>query len=61
MPNLTTKELAALEDQLGFEQILVKKYTALSTQCTDAALKSKCSEIAAKHQTHYNTLLNYLK
>lgn len=61
MPNLTAKELAALEDQLDFEQVLVKKYTALATQCSDQELKNKCSEIAAKHQTHFNTLLTFLK
>ena len=61
MPNLTTKELSAIEDQLELEQVLIKKYTAMTTQCTDPVLQAKCSEIAAKHQTHYNTLLNYLK
>jgi len=60
MPNISTKELTALEDQLGQEQILIKKYQAFANQCTDAMLKGKCQDIASKHQQHYNTLMNYL-
>ena len=58
MPNLTSKELAALEDQLAEEEILVKKYR---TFADDSALKSKCAAIADTHQKHFNTLLGYLK
>ena len=61
MPNLTSKELAALEDQLAEEEILVKKYRTFADDCTDSALKSKCSAIADTHQKHFNTLLGYLK
>ncbi len=61
MPNLTSKELSALEDQLAGEEILVKKYRTFSNQCTDATLKNKCSSIADTHQRHFNTLLGYLK
>jgi hypothetical protein len=61
MANITSKELRALEDQLNYEQMLVKKYHTFSTQITDPVLKSKCSEIANKHQQHFNTLLTYLQ
>lgn len=61
MPNLTSKELSALEDQLAGEEILVKKYRTFSNRCTDANLKNKCSSIADTHQRHFNTLLGYLK
>ena len=61
MANISTKELSAIEDQLSMEQTLVKRYTALSNQCTDNVLKEKCREFANKHATHYNTLLSYLK
>lgn len=60
MANLTTKELSALEDQMGQEQILVKKYQTFAAQCQDQTLKNKCSEYASKHQAHFNTLLGYL-
>ncbi len=61
MPNLTSKELSALEDQLAGEEILVKKYRSFAEQCTDNALKTKCTSIADTHQKHFNTLLGYLK
>ena len=60
MPNITSKELTALEDQLNIEQMLVKKYRSCSNMFTDTVLKSKCEQIASKHQEHYNTLLKYL-
>lgn len=60
MANLTEKELSALEDQLSLEQNLIQKYKAYAQQCTDQELKMKCEQIAAKHQTHFNTLLNNL-
>lgn len=60
MPNLTAKELSFLKDQLGSEQNLVKKYKMYATQCTDPQLQTKCQQVAAQHQGHYNTLLNQL-
>ena len=61
MSTITSKELTALEDQLNYEQMLVKKYRAFSSQCSDGVLKAKCSQIADKHQQHFNTLINYLR
>jgi len=60
MQNLTAKELTAISEQLSAEQILVKKYKMYATQCTDPQLKTKCEEVAAKHQCHYTNLLNQL-
>lgn len=60
MSNITTKELSALEDQLNTEIILIKKYKSFSTMCSDTVLKTKCEQIASKHQEHYNKLLKYL-
>ncbi|MDR0862426.1 MAG: spore coat protein [Oscillospiraceae bacterium] len=61
MANLTSKELTALEDQIGMEKTLVKKYQAMSGLCTDAKLKQCLSDVAQKHQQHYNTLLTFLQ
>lgn len=60
MANLTTKELTALEDQLGYEQVLVKKYSAMAGQCTDPTIKTSLQSISQKHQQHYDKLLTYL-
>lgn len=61
MTNLTTKELTALEETLGAEQVLIKKYRTMANQCNDTAIKSRLENIANRHQQHYNTLVNYLK
>lgn len=61
MANLTDKELSAIDDQLNYEQVLVKKYRAFSQQCTDQVLKQKCNQIADRHQQHFNTLMTYLQ
>ena len=60
MANLTSKELTALEDNLGMEQLLVAKYRSIAGTTTDPALKTKCEQIAHKHQEHYKRLLNLL-
>lgn len=60
MANITSKELSALEDQLNYESLLVTKYRTFSEQCTDQVLKDKCTQIADKHQKHFNTLMYYL-
>lgn len=56
MANLTAKELAAIKDQLGQEQLMVKKYKGYAQFCTDPQIKSKCEQVAAQHQNHYDTL-----
>ena len=60
MANLTSKELTALEDQLGMEQLLIAKYKSVAGMTTDPKIKTKCEQIAAKHQEHYKRLLNHL-
>lgn len=59
--NLTVKELMALEEQLGSEQVLIKKYREFANKCQDAQLKAKCNQIADKHQQHFNILMGYLQ
>lgn len=60
MTELTAKELASITDQLSHEQTLVKKYKMYAAQCGDPQLRVKCEQVAARHQNHYNTLLNQL-
>ena len=61
MSTLTSKELTALEETLGSEQMYVKKFQTAASMCNDPALRNRLEQIASKHQTHYNTLLSYLK
>ena len=60
MSELTTKELTCISEQLGQEQLLIKKYKTYSQNTNDPQIKSKCEQVAAQHQNHYNTLLGML-
>ncbi len=60
MPNLTSKELSAIEDQLSQEQLLVKKYRMYSQTASDPQIKTKCEQIASRHQNHYDKLFAQL-
>ena len=58
--NLTTKELTAIEEQLGQEQILIQKFKMYAGMTQDQQLKAYCEQIASKHEIHKNKLLNLL-
>ena len=60
MANLSAKELSAIEDLLTAEQCLVKKYKMYADQCTDPQIRTKCEQIAAKHQNHFTRLMSQL-
>ena len=60
MANLTTKELTALEDQIGMEKMLIKKYQAMADLCTDMKLQECLTKISQKHQQHSDTLMSFL-
>ncbi len=61
MANLTSKELTALEDQIGSEQNLVKKYEAMACLCNDTKIQQDLNNFANKHRAHYNTLVSFLQ
>lgn len=61
MANLTTKELAALEDQLGFEKMLCCKYQEAAQATTETELKNSYTQYANQHKQNYDTLLGFLK
>ncbi len=61
MSNLSTKELSALEDQLGFERMLCCKYQDAAQATTEAELKNTYNQYAVQHKQNYETLLGFLK
>ena len=61
MPNLTSKELNALSDQLDFEKVLHCKYLSAAQESQDQELKTKFQSCANLHLQNYNTLLNHLR
>ena len=60
MQNITAKELSAIEDQLNYEQLLIKKYKNYASMCQDAQLRTTCENLAAQHKTHFDTIMSYL-
>ena len=60
MPNLTSKELTALSDQLDFERVLHCKYLSAVQESQDQELKDKFQSCANLHLQNYNTLLTHL-
>ena len=60
MPNLSTKELTAIEESLSGEMLLVKKFTQMANSCSDQQLKEKLTQIASKHQQHFDLLFSNL-
>ena len=61
MASLTAKELTALEDTLGSEQNLVKKFQALASLCTDTKIQQELEGMAQMRQQHVNALANFLQ
>ena len=57
---LTTKELSAIQDQLGIEDNIIRKYQMYAQTTQDPQIRQKCRDIAAKHQNHFNTLMSHL-
>ena len=62
MPNLTTKELAGLSDQLDFERVLYSKYQTAVQLCQllHPRLEKVLNVLAGQHQQNYTCLLKYL-
>ena len=61
MANLSSKELSALEDQIGQEQLLSAKYQAMSNICTNQQIKQCLTDYANKHQQHFSQLVTFLQ
>ena len=61
MAKLTTKELSALEDQLGFEKMLCCKYQDAAGKTAEAELKNCYTQYANQHRQNYETLLGFLR
>ena len=61
MSNLTSKELTALEEQIGMEATMVRKCEAMAGLCQDASIAKTLNDFAQKHREHYNTLYGFLQ
>lgn len=57
---IESNNLKVLQDQLGYEALLNKKYSEYSNRCTDASLRNLCNEASKVHKDNFNTLKSYL-
>ena len=60
MPNLTKPELNAIREQLQREKALISRFTASAKEAEDPQLRTLYEQIAARHQSHWNTLCGLL-
>lgn len=59
-PQLESKNLTIIEDQLNHEALAYKKCVYYSQNLTDSNLKNLSSQIAQHHKQHFDSLFNYL-
>ena len=60
MPNLTQKELSAIEDSLKEEELLVKKFRSYASLAQDPAIKDQAEQIDDRHKKHFDMLMGHL-
>ena len=60
MPTISEKELSFIQDQMTYEQLLVKKYNNDAAAAMDTELQQRFQSIAARHQTHFDQLKSFL-
>jgi hypothetical protein len=57
---IESNNLKVIKDQMGYESLLNKKFSAYSSQCTDAGLKTLCNEASQIHKQNFTSLKTYL-
>lgn len=58
---MTAEELKGIEDQLGAEELVIKKLKSYSSQIGDPQLKNCCEKLVSQHKQHYDTLMCHLR
>ncbi len=61
MAQITEKELSALGDLMSMESVLCAKCHAMACSAQDAALKDCYTQMAQRHQRHFDELFSNLK
>lgn len=60
MPEIESKNLMIIEDQLKHEALAAKKSEVYADYFADPELKSLVQQISRHHHDNYNNLLGYL-
>ena len=61
MPEIESKNLTIIEDQLKHEALAAKKSEVYVEYFADPALKSCAQQLANHHRDNFNNLLSYLE
>ncbi|MBQ9097948.1 MAG: hypothetical protein IJY50_00780 [Clostridia bacterium] len=61
MAQITEKELTALEDLMSVESVLAAKCCHMAQQTGDTALQDRYTQMAQRHQRHFDELFSHLK
>ncbi|MEG1501180.1 MAG: spore coat protein [Clostridiales bacterium] len=61
MAQRSQKELMYLEDVLSMEAEEIAKFTKAANTATDPQIKSMLDSISNMHQTHFNTMKQYVE
>ena len=61
MAQITEKELSALGDLMSMEGVLCAKCHDMASCTQDAALKEQYTQMAQRHQRHFDELFSNLK
>lgn len=60
MPEIESKNLTIIEDQLKHEALAAKKSEIYADYFQDPELRSLAQQLSRHHRDHYNNLLGYL-
>lgn len=60
MSKISEKELSSLNEMLNEEELLVKKFQMLAGHTQDQEIRDKFTDIANKHQGHFDELYKQL-
>ena len=59
-PQIDSKNLKTIEDQMNYESLLNKKCNLYAQYCNDTQLKSVCQDAANVHRQNFSSLKSYL-
>lgn len=59
-PEITSKNLTIIEDQMNLEALVFKKCDAYSQYFTDPQLVTLARDMAQHHKRHFENMFNYL-
>lgn len=60
-PQIESKNLSLIQDQMHHESLAAKKYQTYASQMTDPALKQLAKDLSQHHKDHFNDLFQYLQ